>query len=208
MDYPANSHRSKEERALAKTEERPKVEPVISGTVKLRKKNELSKFVDLFISQDAPKIKSWVLHDVIMPAFKKAVMGTIDRLLNGGHGSGYSSDYSSDYAPSKPKVRYSQYSEEPNYHKATGTILAQNTVEYPDIEYPSRGAAERVLISMREIHREFNNVSLAELFELSKVEHPYTYTKYGWTSLADAKVVERGDGYFIKLPQATLITNR
>lgn len=205
MDYPTNSHRFKEEQKQinAPAEERKKIEPVTTGVVKPKKNGEFGKFVNLFISQDAPKIKSWILHDVALPAFKKALMGSIDMLFNGGHGSGYTPDYSA-----KPKVRYSQYSEAPNCGKATGIILAQDTVDYPDIEYPSRGAAERVLISMREIHREFNNVSLAELFELSKVEHPYTYTKYGWTNLADAKVIERGDRYYIKLPQATLITNR
>lgn len=205
MDYPANSHRTREEQTKAPTEERRKVEPVVTGIAKPKKKSEFSKFVNLIISEEAPKIKSWVLYDVAMPAFKKAIMGTIDMLINGGHSSAYSPDYS----PNKPKIRYSQYSNEPNYQKATGTILAQNNnVEYPDIEYPSRGAAERVLCSMREIHREFQNVSLAELFELSKVEHPYTYTKYGWTNLDNAEVVRRGDGYFIKLPAATLITNR
>lgn len=204
MDYPANSHRVREEKAIAPTEERKKVTPVTTGVAKVKKKSEFSKLIDLFISEDAPKIKSWVVNDVAMPAFKKAVMGTIDMLLNGGHGSGYSPDYS----PSKPKIRYSQYSNEPSYQKATGTILAKDTVEYPDIEYPSRGAAERVLCSMHEIYREFNNVSLAEVFELSKVDHPYTYVKYGWTSLNDAEIVRRGDGYFIKLPPATLIANR
>lgn len=204
MDYPKNSHRAKEGQSNVPTTERRKIEPVVTGMVKQKKKSEFNKLFNLFISEDAPKIKSWVVHDVIIPGFKKAVMGSIDMLFNGGHGSGYSSDYSSN----KPKIRYSQYSNEPNYQKATGTILAKGDVEYPDIEYQSRGAAERVLLSMREIHREFQNVSLAELFELSKVDHPYTYTKYGWTNLNDAEIIRRGDGYFIKLPPATLITNR
>lgn len=205
MDYPTNSHRAKEEKALAPTEERRKVEPVTTGVAKVKKKSEFGKLVDLFISEDAPKIKSWIIHDVVMPGFKKALMGSIDMLFNGGHGTGYSPDYSSS---SKPKIRYSQYANEPNYQKATGTIMAKDTVEYPDIEYPSRGAAERVLCSMHEIYREFNNVSLAEVFELSKVDHPYTYVKYGWTSLNGVDIVRRGDGYFIKLPPATLIANR
>lgn len=202
MDYPANSHRAKEGLTKPQTEERRKVEKVVTGVVKPKKKTEFGKLIDLIISEDAPKIKSWVLHDVVMPGFKKAVMGTIDMLLNGGHSSGYSPEYSS-----KPKIRYSQYAEEPNYRKATGTVAAKSTVEYSDIEYPSRGAAERVLLTMRDIHAEFQSVTLAELYEMSGLEHPYTYTKYGWTSLRDAEVVRRGDGYFIKLPPATLVTN-
>lgn len=202
MDYPTNSHRAKEEQSIAPAEERRKVEKVVTGVVKPKKKNEFGKLVELFISQDAPKIGSFVMHDILVPAFKKAVMGSIDMLLNGGHGSGYTPDYSS-----KPKIRYSQYAEEPNYRKATGTVVAKSNVEYADIQYPSRGAAERVLLAMRDIHAEFQSVTLAELYEMSGLDHPYTYTKYGWTSLRDAKIVRRGDGYFIELPPATLVTN-
>ena len=203
MDYPTNSHRFKENQTNAPAKERRKVEPVVTGAVTTKKRSGLNKWIALFLEQDVPKIKAYVFSDVFLPAFKKALMGSIDMVIPGGHVSGYNSDYSS-----KPKIRYSQYSNEPNYQKATGTILAKDTVEYPDIEYPSRGAAERVLLSMHEIYREFNNVSLAEVFELSKVDHPYTYVKYGWTSLDGIEVVKRGDGYFIKLPQATLIANR
>lgn len=201
MDYPTNSHRFKEEQKNLPAEERRKVAPVVTGTVKPKKKNEFGKLVDLFISEDAPKIKSYVVHDVFMPAFKKAVMGAIDMLLNGGHSSGYSPDYSN-----KPKIRYSQYAEDPsNSRKATSTVAAKSDMEYADIAYPSRGAAERVLMSMRDIHAEFQNVTLAEMYELSHLDHPYTYTKYGWKSLGDANIVRRGDEYFINLPPATLL---
>lgn len=203
MDYPANSHRHKELQTNAPVEERRKVEPVVTGVAKPKKKSDLGKLVDLFISEDAPKIKSYVMYDVFMPAFKKAIMGTIDMLLNGGHGSGYSPDYGS-----KPKIRYSQYAEEPNSRKATGTILAKSTVEYDDIQYPSRGAAEKVLLEMRDIHAEFSSVTLAEMYELSHLDHPYTYTKYGWKTMRDAEVVRRGDGYFIKLPAAQLLADK
>lgn len=203
MDYPSNSHRFKEEQTKPPVvEERRKVDQVVTGIAKPRKKSEFSKVIDLFISQDAPKIKSYILHDVFMPAFKKAVMGSIDMLFNGGHSSGYSQSYDS-----KPKIRYSGFAEEPNYRKATGTVVAKSNVEYADIEYPNRAAAERVLLTMRDIHAEFQSVTLAELYEMSGLDHPYTYTKYGWTSLRDAKIVKRGDGYFIELPPAELVTN-
>ena len=60
---------------------------------------------------------------------------------------------------------------------------------------------------MRDIHAEFNSVTLAEWYELSHIDHPYTYTKYGWKSLRDVDIVRRGDGYFLKLPPVTLLTN-
>ena len=201
MDYPTNSHRFKEEQKKTKPEERRKVEPVVTGAVTVKTKNGLGKWVDLFIKQDIPKIKAYVLSDVFLPALKKALMGSIDMTFPGGHVSGYTPDYSN-----KPKIRYSQIADEPSYRKATGTITAKDAVEYADIEYPNRGAAERVLYKLHDIFAEFNSVTLAELYEASGLEHPYTYTKYGWKSLRDVEIVRRGDGYFIKLPQATLLT--
>lgn len=203
MDYPTNSHRVKAEQAQASTEERRKIQPVVTGATPAQSKNGIGKWVDLFIKQDVPKIKTYILRDVFLPALKKALMGSIDMSFPGGSGTGYTSDYST-----KPKIRYSGFAEEPNYRKATGTVVAKDNVEYADIEYPNRGAAERVLMSMRDIHAEFQSVTLAELYELSGLEHPYTYTKYGWKSLRDAEVMRRGDGYFIRLPQATLLTNK
>lgn len=203
MDYPANSHRVKAEQTTTSTEERRKIEPVVTGAVMTKPKNGINKWIDLFIKQDVPKIKAYVLSDVFLPALKKALMGSIDMTFPGGHSSGYTSDYGS-----KPKIRYSGFAEEPNYRKATGTVLAKDHVEYADIEYPSRGAAERVLLALRDIHAEFQSVTLAELYEVSGLEHPYTYTKYGWKSLRDVDIIRRGDAYFIKLPQATLLTNK
>lgn len=205
MEYPTNSHRVKAEQAQeqASTKERREIKPVVTGATQAKSKNGIGKWVDLFIKQDIPKIKAYVFRDVFLPALKKALMGSIDMSFPGGSGSGYNSDYSS-----KPKIRYSGFAEEPNYRKATGTVVARDNVEYADIEFPNRGAAERVLLSMRDIHAEFQSVTLAEMYELSGLEHPYTYTKYGWKNLRDAEVMRRGDAYFIKLPQATLLTNK
>ena len=49
-EYKPNSHRSKEERKESIPEKH--VEKVISGTVKPKKKSEMQKFADVFISED------------------------------------------------------------------------------------------------------------------------------------------------------------
>ena len=47
-DYKPNSHKSREEQQTAKASEK-KVEKVVSGSVKARKKSELQKIADVFI---------------------------------------------------------------------------------------------------------------------------------------------------------------
>lgn len=68
-EYKPNSHKSKEEQQTAPPEK--KVEKVVSGSVKSRKKSEIQKFADVFIQEDAQKVKSYILMDVLVPAVKK-----------------------------------------------------------------------------------------------------------------------------------------
>ena len=69
--YESNSHRSKElQREEAQSEKR--VQKVVTGNVKTRK-NEVRKFTDIFISEDAANVKSYIFMDVLVPAIKKAI---------------------------------------------------------------------------------------------------------------------------------------
>ena len=92
-DYKPNSHKYKAEQA-AKQKEQPekKIEKIIAGTAKTKKKTEMSKFKDIFISEDASNVKSYVLMDVLIPAIKKAVSDIvtngIDMILYGSTGGG------------------------------------------------------------------------------------------------------------------------
>lgn len=201
MDYPTNSHRFKDGEQKKTIVERKPVEKVVTGPVKTKKKSEFGKLVQLFLHEDAPKIKTYVLHDVFMPGLKKALMGVIDMIIPGGGSGSYNYNQ-----PSGPKIRYGKFSEEPDYKKSPGVVPARNTFEYDDIEFPNRGSAECVLNKMGDIFAEYHSVTLAEMYEAAGLDHPYTYGKYGWMSLRGAEVIRRGDGYFIKLPPATLIT--
>ena len=84
-DYKPNSRRSKENKTESKPEK--KVEKVVTGNVKLKKKSELSKFKDVFISEDVGNVKSYIFMDVVIPAAKKAISDIvrdgIDMILYG-----------------------------------------------------------------------------------------------------------------------------
>ena len=91
-NYKPNSHKYKEEskQLPATTEERPKVEKVVTGKVKTKKKSQVTKFADIFISEDAANVKSYVFMDILVPAIKKAisdiVIDSIDMIFYGGTG--------------------------------------------------------------------------------------------------------------------------
>ena len=55
-DYKSNSDKARQEQQSEK-----KVEAVITGAAKTRKKGEMQKFADVFIAEDANNVKSYIL---------------------------------------------------------------------------------------------------------------------------------------------------
>ena len=174
-EYKPNSHKSKEEQKDLVPEKR--VEKVISGTVKPKKKSEMQKFADVFISEDVNNVKSYIVMDVLVPAIKKAisdiVTNGIDMILYGEAGK-------KDYTAPKSRTSY----------------------EYDELLFETRGDAESVLDAMNEIIAQYEVVSVADLYDLANVSNDnYAANKYGWTDIAGCRAVRVRDGYILKLPK-------
>lgn len=197
-NYAPNSHKSKTEQKVGT--ERKKMEKVISGTAKLKKKSELSKFTDVFISEDASNVKSYIFTDVLIPAVKKLISDIvrdgIDMVLYGGNGRRERKDgYRADY------ISYNSYSDKKG-GRASSASRPRTTYRYDDIVLDNRGDAEDVLDRLCEAVDRYGTVAIADLYELVGVTGSYTDNKYGWTNLQSASVERVRDGYLIKLPKA------
>lgn len=179
--------------------EKKKVDKVISGTAKTKKKNELAKITDVFISEDVRNVKNYILMDVLVPAIKDAIEDIITNgirmILRGETGSRKSDAHSSRVSYRS----YSDYSRRENRYenkpRATG-------YHYDDIILDSRGEAEEVLERMGELIDTYQMVTVADLFDLVGITGSYTDNKYGWTNIRNAEVVRVREGYMIKLPKA------
>lgn len=198
-NYKPNSHKSKEEQQEALTER--KVEKVIKGSAKAKKRSDVKKFADVFISEDAGNVKSYILIDVLIPAIKKAisdiVTNGIDMMLYGEAGR------SKKKSPAS-KISYRSYYESDNERRRDySSIRTRSTYEYDDIVLENRGEAESVLSTMDELVETYGMVSVADLYELVGIQGSYTDNKYGWTkNIRNASVVRVRDGYLLKLPKA------
>lgn len=196
-DYKPNSHKSKESNDDVTPVK--KAGKVISGTAKQRKKSELRKFTDVFISEDVDSVKSYILIDVLVPAVKKAisdiVTNGIDMLLYG------ESKHNTSGAASK--VSYRSYYDKRNEHRERySTMHTRTGYNYDDIVLDSRGEAENVLSRMDELVATYGMVSVADMYDLVGITGNYTDNKYGWTDIRSASVVRIRDGYVIKMPKA------
>lgn len=196
-DYKPNSHKSREERQESAPEK--KVEKIISGTVKSKKKTEIQKFADVFISEDVSNVKTYILMEVLVPAIKKAVSDVVtnglDMILYGETGRTKKNSPSS-------KVSYRSYYDKGNDRRDYGSSKTRTGYDYDDIILDNRGEAEDVLSRMDDLIATYGLVSVADLYDLVGITCNYTDNKYGWTDIRSAQVIRVRDGYMIKLPKA------
>lgn len=192
FDYTPNSNKYKEE----KKEER-KVQKVVTGPVKTKKKSEAKKFVDTFISEDATKVKEYILMDVLVPAIKKAisdiVTNGIDMILYGGSGKTKSNIPGS-------RVSYINYNNPSRFDSRQP--IQRSAYSYDDIILQSRGEADMVLSQMDEIVSQYGFVRVADMYDLVGITGNYTDNNYGWTDIRSAQIIRVRDGYMIKMPRA------
>ena len=190
-DYKSNSHKSKEE----KTEK--KVEKIITGSVRSKKKSDVQKFADVFISEDIVNVKDYILMEVLVPALKKAVSDIvtngIDMILYGETGKTKKRSTGS-------KMSYRDYYDSDD-RRSSYSQTSRKGYSYDDIILDNRGEAEEVLIRMDELIDTYGIASVADLYDLVGISGDYTDNKYGWTSLRSAQVVRVKDGYLLKLPR-------
>lgn len=196
-DYKPNSNRFKEGKVDEPVAREKKVEAITTATVK--KKGEMKKFTDIFISEDVGSVKSYILMDVLVPAIKKAisdiVTNGIDMVLYGESGR-----------TKRPESTASKVSYRGYYNKdqpVARTTARTAAYDYDDVILPTRGEAEEVLSRMDDLIATYGVVSVADLYDLVNVSCNYTDNKYGWTNLVNVVPVRAsGGGYILKLPRA------
>lgn len=198
-EYKSNSHKSKEEEKKNVSEK--KLEKVISGTVKPKKKNEMRRLADVFISEDIDNLKSYILLDVFIPTIKKAisdiVTNGIDMILYGESGKTKKNSSAS-------KVSYQKYYDNGGVRRDYTTPKNRSSFEYDELLFETRGDAESVLDAMNEIIAQYEVVSVADLYDLADVcNDNYAANKYGWSDIGGCRAIRVKDGYILKLPKPT-----
>lgn len=201
-EYKPNSNKYKNE--VASKDAEKNLKPVVSNSAKLKKKGDGRKLLDLFVSEDASNVKSYVFMEVLIPAIKKAiddiVSDGIHMILYGGKNGGRSSS-----RPSASRVSYGGFfsnsqanrtDPRPNPSRVSG-------LDYENIEFTNRGDAEAVLSAMEDVIDQYDFVTVADLYDLADISTTnYTFNKYGWTDLHNARVERYRDVYILKLPRA------
>lgn len=199
-EYPDNSHSAREQTQNTVPIER-KMEKVVNGEAKTRKKSEVKKFASIFIPEDTENVKSYILMDVIIPGIKNAIADVVSIMLFGEIGRLGRSNRDKG-----SKISYQKYYRDDRDDRHDYSRPRASGFEYDDILFETRGDADLVLDQLDSAISTYGIVSVADLYDLAGITcHNYTANKYGWTDMRNAKVVRVRDGYILQLPRTVQI---
>ena len=177
--------------------EKKKVDKVVSGNVKTKKKSGLTKLADNIFAEDRDKVKNYILMDILLPTISDGIVDILKKSIDAIFGR-----ESSKSGTKASRISYRSYYDDSK--DSRDRDRSRTRYEYDDIIFNSRGEAEEVLERMDELIETYGNASVADFYDLVGVTGKYTDNKYGWKDIHTAKVVRvSGDGYMIKLPMVT-----
>lgn len=197
VTYKSNSFASKTD--PQKDQREKKVEKVISGDAKVKKRGFFGKLRDSLISSDDTKsVGSYIASDILIPSIKKAISDIvttgIDMILYGESRHQTRSNGS--------KVSYQNYYDrDRSYNKDRGARVSTVGTEVKDIVVSSRGDAESVLGTLEELISQYDVATVSDFYDIVGITGSYTDNYYGWTSLAGAKTRPVRDGWVILMPK-------
>jgi hypothetical protein len=207
-NYTPNSKKYKEAlKEAAAEKEQKNIQAVVNGPVTVKKKTGTQKVLNSLIAEDVPKIKNYIVSDVLIPSIKKAVSDIvrngIDMLLYGEAGR------SRDSKSTVTKVSYGGYYNNPgraDRDRDRDRYVSRSGFDYDEYSFTNRGDAEIVLDQMEGIIQKYGFVKVADYYDLIGVTNTnHCANNYGWTDIHHARIVRERDGYTISLPRPLAI---
>lgn len=194
MEYESNSFKSKEQKKAAHNTAAPrKNEKVIDGVAKVKKKSGLARLCEAFLPEDIPGTVMLIGKDIIVPALKDTILDGVRIFLNidGGRSprASYDVSFRRDYTQSSRR-------------RADDRFDVHSNMNFGEIEFNSRGEAERVLDRLDELIRSYGAASVLDMYDAAGVSCDFTWDKYGWESIRSARVQSTREGYVLKMPRA------
>ncbi len=184
------------------------------GTLQMRKRSNVEKFANSFIKEDAHNIGSYIVKEVIIPAFKKIIddvaSNTIHMALYGSPDS--RSDYRrrGGYYDSPYGVTYTTYGSSRKRDRDYRRDYDDDCDLDEDPTLETFGQAEYFKAELEAALDHYKILSIASYKDILKNLYPevrislkHTDTHYGWTQSAQPRVERTRDGrYMVRMPKA------
>lgn len=215
------SNANKNKAAEAETTSRPQkqVEKVVVGEVVIRKKGIGRKFKDLVVSADLKGIAIYLVLNRVVPSVKNMIY---DTWVEGGNRILFPNstpnrpiidprgmlqrtvfNYQSPISRSS-SIPLGQPRNAPAREigpRASSHPAVQNVRPGEQYVFASKEDAIRVLDTLREALDKYEEpISLGDLYEAMGLPSSHVDQKWGWTTLAEVKVLQSREGYLLDFP--------
>lgn len=201
-----NSHRYREEQQ--EKDRRERLNSVVKKDAVVSTKKPLSqKFADLFMSEDADDVKSYVIFDVIIPGIKNTILDVIEMYFFGSS-SGRNRSRSKDH---ENRTNYNSFyrgsnsSRRDRRGREREERSQNNKIDYRNIVLNHRDDAEEVVEQLHKRIRKEGYASIADLFDLIGVDPNYNDNNWGWTDERDIGIRRIASGFLIDVATAEYI---
>lgn len=185
---------------------RPKLAPAVKKeSIVATKKTLGQKFKEAFISDDTKDVKSYIWGDVIIPTIKNTILDVGEMILFGSTSGRrdrsrrdrdrvpYSSYYKSDH--NERRRERDRRDDDDRYRE-------NDKVDYRNIILRDRRDAEDVVNKLRERIEEYEQATVADLFDLIDVSSNYVDNNWGWADPHDIGIRRVSSGYLIDVAEA------
>ena len=199
MNYKPNSHAYKAKQQK-ESDEKKRVEKIVTGQVKIKKRNELSKLTDIIFAEDAKSVGTYIVTDVVIPS----VINLLEDIFLKGSRFALRGESGRERRRDSEYVSYRSYSD-PRSSTRDRTPKVNQRYSFDKVVIDDRGEAEEVLSQMDDLIDRYGIATIADLNEALGISGEYTDNKYGWSNLRNAEVVRTRDGYMLKMPRAMVI---
>lgn len=182
-----------------------KIQKVVSGTAKVKKKSEVRKFADIFIAEDAAEVKRFIVDDLVVPGIKKLIVSIIKNSAEMIFGETGDRDRFSSGAR-LGYISYDKYSSSRRDDRRDRNTRTRTRFDYEDVIFESRADAENARMQMEEVIDKYGFVTVSDLYDMADLSAPYTGNRYGWTNIRTAEPMRlRDGGYILKLPRIEVL---
>lgn len=219
MDLPANSNKAKTQYSAMSTGNQPskpgepvkarvKATKIVTTEVRVEKPGLFSRIKTSMMGEDSRSVGNYLLHDVVVPAFKNLINEAIsqgtERLLFGSTSSrprGLNERHYTSYgsmSTSRQPFGDGANRREPSRHERANH-------DFDRIIIGDRREAEDILVRLYEMVQEYGSARVSDLYEMVGITGEFTDDKFGWTTTGFGDVKRVSNGYLLVLPRPVFI---
>lgn len=204
-DIHGNSHTERNAAAQnnkSQVNQKSKLDPVITSDKLVKSKKTLGeKFRNAFIKDDLDDIKAWIINDVVVPGIKGLILDTISMaffhetcsrrgVYNGG---------------SSNRTVYQSFYKNSSNRRNGDYVDNSNRVDYRNIVLLEKQDAERIVTALWDNIRDYNQVSIGDLYSLIDISPNHSDYNWGWTDERDINIRRVAQGFLIDVAPAVPI---